>query len=70
LMKIRWKIEEVFRILKRVFSLDKFFVRTAEFMLGFFALEITNFSTDYDVWVEEPFIATLFSPFNAQLLYR
>ncbi|MCF6192083.1 MAG: transposase [Candidatus Hydrothermae bacterium] len=43
LIKKRWQIEEVFRILKSVFSLDKFFVRTAESILGFFAVAFLGF---------------------------
>ena len=43
LMRKRWQIEEMFRILKKVFSLDKFFVRTTESILGFLGLALIGY---------------------------
>ncbi len=43
LRKIRWKIEEMFKILKQVFSADTFFVRVPVAILGFITLAFHGF---------------------------
>ncbi len=44
LRKIRWKIEEMFRILKSFFSLNTFFVRVPIAILGFITFAFQSFS--------------------------
>ncbi len=43
LRKIRWKIEEMFKILKQLFSADTFFVRVPIAILGFITLAFRGF---------------------------
>jgi hypothetical protein len=43
MMKMRWQIEEVFKVLKQVFSLYKFFVRHPLSILGFIGVSIIGF---------------------------